>query len=446
MMLFRFRYLLFFTLLAFTLKPGLSDGQTGLVDPYSRYGIGDFNNQPGIQGFSMGNTGNALRNDSTTPFTINLKNPAACFYNRITTIDASVLYTNTGLSSQGQQQNASNTYFGYFAIAFPVGKIAGMDMGIVPMSTVGYDITTNSNLDSIGPTGNSTNIGTLTNEYSGAGGVNRVFLGLAISPIKNLSLGIHASYLFGNITNVQTITYPLNYSAYNGERLQNVEVHDFYFNYGLMYSIGKESGWHGTIGLTASLASNVSANYSLLTENYIVNPGLGIIYYDTLQDSNKAGKIRLPMTYGAGITIKKGDKWTFTFDYNVQNWSQFSLFGVQQTLSNSTQMGLGVEYVPHKNSEIPHTYLQRISYRFGLSSSQSYLDINNTPLHDYAVSFGLGIPVGANRVLDRVSTLNVGIQLGQLGTTTNNLVQQDYFKFQVALTFNDRWFKKRLYE
>ncbi len=122
MMLFRLRYFLFFTVLVFILDPGLSKGQSALIDPYSRYGIGDVNNQTGIQGFSMGNTGIALRGDSTSPFNINLKNPAACFYNRITTIEASVLYNNTQLTSQGLSQNTTNTYFGYFAIAMPVGK------------------------------------------------------------------------------------------------------------------------------------------------------------------------------------------------------------------------------------------------------------------------------------------------------------------------------------
>jgi hypothetical protein len=446
MILPRLRYLLFLTVLAFILEPSLSKGQGALVDPYSRYGIGELNNETGIQGFSMGNTGIALHGDSTSPFNINLKNPAACFYNRITTIEASVLYNNTELSSSGLTQNTSNTYFGYFAIALPLGKWGGLNLGIMPMSTVGYDINTTSNLDSISPTGNSTNIGTVNNEYSGAGGINRIFLGIAISPIKNLSLGVNASYLFGNITNAQTVTYPLNYAAYNGERVQNVSISDFYLDYGLMYTIGKESGWHATIGLTASLASNIRANYSLITENYIVNPGIGVTYYDTIQDSNKGGKIRLPLMLGGGLTLKKGDKWTFTAEYSMQKWSQFSFFGEQQNLFDSYQWGAGIEYVPHKNSEIPHTYFQRVSYRIGFSSSKSYLDINNTPISDNAISFGAAFPVGPNRVLERASALSIGFQFGQLGTTSNNLLQQDYFKMQVALTFNDRWFKKRLYE
>jgi hypothetical protein len=38
---------------------------------------------------------------------------------------------------------------------------------------------------------------------------------------------------------------------------------------------------------------------------------------------------------------------------------------------------------------------------------------------------------------------NLGVQIGKSGTTNGGLVEENYVKFHLALTFNDKWFKKR---
>jgi hypothetical protein len=419
-------------------------GQSSTLSPYSRYGIGDMDEDPGIQGFSMGNTGAALHGDSVTPYYINLKNPASVRYNRITTFEAGVLNNNISLSSGGTTNTANNTYFGYFAVAMPLGKYAGFGFGIQPMSSLGYDILTSSNIDS-----NGVNVGSVSNEYTGTGGINRVFANLAFSlPIpffRNLSFGINGSYLFGNLTNTQTVVYPLNYTAFDGIRTTNVNIRDAYFSYGLMYTLYLPKSWEIVLGGTIAPNANINASYNLLSTN-----SMNGIVYDTIQDSNVNGKLRLPVMYTGGITIKKGDIFTFTADYSIENWSQYSYFGQQQNLSNSTKMGFGFEYHPSKKKKdgtLPYT--RRIYYRAGFSYTQSYLDLYNTPLKEYAFTAGVGLPVGRWAwpwPIVRANVLNLGIQLGQFGTTSNNLLKEEYFKFMVGITFNDKWFIKRQYE
>jgi hypothetical protein len=144
--------------------------------------------------------------------------------------------------------------------------------------------------------------------------------------------------------------------------------------------------------------------------------------------------------------------WTFTFDYSVQNWSQYTYFGQpQSSLTNSSQMGLGVQFVPNKNGFNSHkqSYFSRAFYRFGIDYEQTYLDINNTPLKNYCLSLGIGLPIGPPYVpglFNQIGTLNLGIQVGQLGTTSDNLLREDYLKFMIAFTFNSLWFQKRLYQ
>jgi hypothetical protein len=436
-------YVKFSFYLLLSLLPSLSIAQSATISPYSRYGIGDVQPQTGAQGFAMGNTGTAMHGDSVTPFFINLKNPASYFYNRITTFEAGILNNNVTLSTVSDKHTDHNTYFGYFAIAFPVTKWASASLGLTPMSNVGYNISATSNIDSLAPNGQLYPIGAANTYYSGSGGINNIFLGLAISPDKNhrLSIGAHLSYLFGNITYSQILVYPSNYSSFNSESVQNAHIKGLYLNYGIMYTIGKETGWHATIGLTAGLASNIGATYNLLSVN-----NLGGLIYDTIQDSNVSGTIRLPLMIGGGFALKKGQQWTFTFDYSMQNWSQYTYFGQQQSLNDSKQYNFGLEYVPHKNSELPHSFFQKVHYRAGFSYNQTSLDLNNTAINDYCATLGFGLPVGRNDILFRASMLNIGLQVGQLGTTSNNLLQERYFKVLFSFTFDDRWFIKRQFQ
>jgi len=53
----------------------------------------------------------------------------------------------------------------------------------------------------------------------------------------------------------------------------------------------------------------------------------------------------------------------------------------------------------------------------------------------------LGLPF--SRAL---SSLNISAELGQLGTTENNLIKESYAKFTVHLLLHDRWFIKRKFD
>jgi len=436
------------TLFAFILMlPALCQAQSGTASPYSRYGIGDLQNQTGAQGFAMGQTGNALRNDTTTPFFINSKNPASYLYNRITTFEAGILDNNLSLTTMGQSHINSSASFAYFALAFPVTKWSGASLGITPLSSEGYSINSTTPIDSIAPNGTQVPVDNANVTYAGSGNITDIYLGYAVSPfykipvLGGLSIGAHLCYLFGNLTSSEVLQYPDNYPAFTTESIENTQVSSFYLNYGAMWTFGKPSGFNVTAGFTAALASNLNAIYSVLT----VNDYAGLVY-DTIENSNTAGKMRMPLMLGYGLTIRDGQKWTFTFDYNTQNWSQYTFLGQSQNLDNSKIMGFGAEYVPHKNFDAPHTYFKRVHYRIGASFTQTYLDVNNTPLNDYNVSLGVGFPIGPNRPLMRGSVLNIGLQAGQLGTTSNNLLQERYLKVLFSFTFDDRWFIKRQFE
>lgn len=406
----------------------------------------------------MGGTGIAYHNDASTPFLINLKNPASYAYNFIPVLDsagtgglkmaafeAGIVDNILNLASQGQTAKSNNAYLSYIALNIPINKHFGLGMGLSPVSSEGYNITTSGYVHNTAP-GQPDTV-PIYNQYQGSGGINKVYLGLAYAPIKNLSVGVNFSYLFGNITNEEDIYFPPNLSALNTQQIENVNIHSLDADFGMMYTITlkkykdrPDKNWYVTLGATIAPSVNFDASYNVFADaNY---PAGGASYViDTLKDSTSNGKIKIPLMYGFGITIKKGDKLTISIDRSDEKWSQYRYFGQPENLTDSYQWGFGIQYVPNK--DFPKTYFQRIQYRIGASYGQSNLDINNTPLINKYLSFGLGLPIGPTNPYAHPAMLNLALQVGMLGTTSNNLLQQNYIKLMAGFTFDDHWFDKR---
>jgi len=51
------------------------------------------------------------------------------------------------------------------------------------------------------------------------------------------------------------------------------------------------------------------------------------------------------------------------------------------------------------------------------------------------VTFGLGLPITGS-----LSNVNLGFEFGKKGTTSNSLVQENYFNINIGVSLNDKWF------
>ena len=68
------------------------------------------------------------------------------------------------------------------------------------------------------------------------------------------------------------------------------------------------------------------------------------------------------------------------------------------------------------------------------------VSINNTAIKDRSMTLGFGLPISGT-----FSSLNLGVEYGTRGTTNNGLIKEDYFSINLGLIFNDKWFRKTLY-
>jgi hypothetical protein len=476
--------------------------------PYSRYGVGDIGGKGFAQGFAMGGTYIALSSDTVPMFFINSGNPASYSSLRLTSAELGVNYTRNQLESSSEKKSLNSASLGYISLAFPFRRWWGSSIGLVPFSSVGYNVSDEKDFN---------NVGTVKYLYEGSGGINQVYFGNAIKPLyalprnymlgstyaalaskknadgtlkdckqfyhdnnvirkalnrrkllQSLSLGANASYLFGNMTNTSRSIFNPSFFAFNTRTGTTTRIDGLYFDYGLQmsYNIDSVASTNYTdttrtkinecrpvkyrvlndkvrilFGATFSAASRLNATIDSLSYSYF-NNSLGYeIVKDTIENSqNNRGKINIPMSFGFGIGIKKGYKWLIAADVSIQNWSDYSSFGQSQQLQNSLRTSLGAQWVP--SSKISAKYYERMHYRIGARYMQTALELKNTPLSEYAVSLGIGFPVGRSYILQNFSMVNIGVEAGRRGTTTNGLIRENFLKATIGFTINDRWFQK----
>jgi hypothetical protein len=232
------------------------------VSPYSRFGIGDFQQNGSIINSGMGGGGIGLRNDSTIPQYFNFANPASLTSNNFVVYEISLLSTTAQLQNATDKAIFNRTTLGNFSLAFPVTKWWGAGFGLVPYSAVGYNVSTSDSLEGIGP---------VTYKYEGSGGVNQVFLSNGFRPfagaprsfllsekyatlrqagdtsalkkqlrrknaLANISVGVQTSYLFGSLNNTRRDIFPDSMQTLNTKITKRTLFRDAYFNYGIQYT------------------------------------------------------------------------------------------------------------------------------------------------------------------------------------------------------------------
>ena len=174
----------------------------GSNSSYSRFGLGTLNEQS--QGFNRSMAGVAL--GLADGQIVNIQNPAS--YSRI---DSLTFIFDIGMSMQfgrfsqnGNTINARNTSLDYATAGFRLHKGLGMAIGFVPYSTIGYNFAT------VAPVGNNHITGqdiTTTTSYYGNGGLHQLMLGLGWNPVAHLSIGVNASYVWGNYSHSISQSY-----------------------------------------------------------------------------------------------------------------------------------------------------------------------------------------------------------------------------------------------
>ena len=367
------------------------------------------------------------------PCGINYSNPAS-----YTAFDTTSFVFETGvnsnivqLNSKSLSQKSSYTSLAYIMLGFPVAKWWGASVGLLPYSSVGYKISDEETI---------VNIGRQECLYEGSGGLNQFYLGNAFKINKNLSVGFNTAFLFGSLDKTNTVTFP-DSSNYLAVRLFNsTKINDFLFTYGLQYQKSLKNDVKLRFGLVYNASANFSARQDSLAYRFFLASNGQESNRDTIVNSDDTkGVVALPHGLGGGFTIGITDRWLAGMDYQSQNWEKFSAFGEKDSLKNSWTASVGAEFTP-KNTAVSG-YWKKVHYRLGARYNKTYLQLKNNQLEEIAVSFGFGLPLKRSK-----TSVNLGFELGQRGTTQDNLIKENFGRILFSLSVYERWFIKRRFE
>lgn len=395
--------------------------------PYSRYGIGEaaFGSNTLLRG--LGYASSAYK--STTA--INSDNPATYSSLKFTTYEAGLMGSTRNLKTGGNSYSTGSASLAYLNIGIPLGKNAGMALGLRPQSKVFYH-----NVDSNSIPG----IGKVAEEYLGEGGLNFAYLGLS-GKYNGFSLGVNAGYMFGTIQNTARIVNIDTTRALSSDFSQYTKIGGIYWKAGAQYERALSKKMFMRLGATASISQSLNADRENLTTAIRYS---GTRATDTSYVSaNIAGKVVLPLSYSFGAQIG-GEKWSVVADYSLTAWNQFRNYGMTDSLvDNASRISAGVEYTPNAGSV--YKYLSRVTYRAGFYYGTDHVKLRNTEIRYYAVTAGASLPF--RRTPDRV---HLAAEYGKRGTVSNGLVEEGFFKFTLGISLNasgnDGWFKKRRYD
>lgn len=402
----------------------LSWAQDNTASPYSYYGLGEVKFRGTQDARAMG--GLSVVADSLQ---LNLLNPASFSRLKLTTFAVGGTSTFSEFNTASESEKAQRTSLDYIAVGFPVGKF-GFSFGLMPYSAVGYKIE-----NTVTQSSDNTERNYLK---TGDGNINRAFISSSYAINKNLSFGLEFGYNFGEINNqfVESIYSPIVLQLRSREK-NNSEISGISFNAGFLYNKKITSKLDLFTSLTYSPEANLNSQNgrNLATIIYNINGTELVSDNEDIEVADTTLKIPSKFSFGAGIGESK--KWLIGTELTFVNNSQMTnRFGSLANVSfeNSTKFAIGGYYIPKYDSF--SSYFSRIVYRAGFRHENTGLVINNESIKDYAMTLGFGFPIG-------VSKINLGLEYGKRGTTTNGLIEENYFNLNIGLSLSDLWFKKR---
>ena len=404
--------------------------------PYSVFGIGDLAKSGSAYNASMGGIGIGDRNIRY----INYLNPAAVtarqqksFMMDFGVREDNVYYAARPAGAEKNLHSADNIFnMDHIVLSFPLWKSSAFKFGITPYSNTGYKFSSRESRDEL-----IAEMGDIEYYQLGQGGISKAFLGAGATFFKRLSVGVDGEYLFGNVTRYTAASFNTSTTYRSINSGWNYSLHGLGAKFGMQYEqpVGKKVV--ATVGATYSLGCKVNGEVNRFAYGTLSST-------DTIVNNttNIDGYV-IPSEIGAGFTVRaKDESWLFGFDFTDQDWSKGVVDDAPGTGFAAARMQAfrgGFEFTPNRY-DMRYWY-KHVTYRAGAYHEKSYYSFNGHQVSATGLTFGISFPV-----FRYFNSVNLGVDIGQRGSLTDNLVRERYFKFNVSFALHDIWFLKPLYE
>ncbi len=392
--------------------------QDGSPSPYSYFGLGDTSFKGTTEYISMGGI-----SSYTDSLHYNINNPASLSRLKYITLSIGMSNRFINMEDVNEKVKVSSHNISYFALGIPIGKKAGLGFGILPETSSSFKIYKEE------PTGIYT--------FEGFGGISRLFIAGAYNINKNISVGLEFQHHFGYLRQ-ENIWIPESSSTYTrDDNNEDLSASTLKFSGLFTYPLKKKK--YLSANIDYQIGKDMDAHYTGTLRLIRVNPTGQELVVSKIDKEERTGKVDLPSVLSTGFGIGEKNKW-----YAGAGLTYVALKGFKNEFMDPSYVQyndaytyhIGGMYQPEYNSIT--SYWKKISYRAGAYYKQTGMNIYGEDINDFGITFGLGIPS-----LKALSNLNLGIELGTRGTTTNNLVKENYFNLHVSFSLNDIWFIKR---
>lgn len=384
--------------------------------PYSIIGIGDLEQSYLDRTSGMGHAGVALSGGRT----MYMANPASLsmldehFFNfEITARYRGVSYTGQPIDLVNNNQSA-DIQFKRIAMAIKVRPKWAIGFGLTPFSTANYSFYSNKVIQGTQQT--------FPAYYTGTGSTNLFYITNSYKFSDHFSVGLQASYLFGQLGQTETISGTGLDS--NLVTTKNTYLNNPYLKLGVQYrtKIGKK--WKVALGASGSMQTKLNSLTSLNvtdgTTTLIDNPQYNI------------GTFTLPDMYTAGIALTYKDDYTFAADYTYQDWRKLNYSGLSYNLVNSNRVNVGFEY--SKKAKFRDITAEKSFFQAGFFYGKSYVNIAGQQIDNIGGTLGTGF-----NALRSTLSVQVNLEGGVRGTTINGLVKENYLQVTFILGFREFW-------
>lgn len=418
-------------ILLFITSTSLVAQNTRVNSSYTRYGLGDISFGNYNKNFAMGSIGAAYNN----PHVINYLNPAsyAAFDSLSFLFDASLYMNQTEISTSTANFKTQYSSLGSITAGFPINKWCKVSFGLLPYSSVGYNMQSGKFKTTIDTIYND-----MQNKFEGNGGYNLLYLGSGFKVFKNLYIGANVNYVYGSLNRINSRISNDTAYAYNVLKNYDARAKDIFVTLGIQYMHKLSSNNQLIFGLSYTPKRSLNADVENTT--YLFR-GSNFSYSDikdTVIENNSNGKITFPSTIIGGVAFKHSNKIWTGIDFKMQKASEISIFEVKDSLKDAIQVAWGLEYVPKATSK---NYFQKINYRVGARFNQTPYNLYETQVNEYGISFGLGLPLRKNK-----STINLGFEFGERGKVEKGITKEKFYRIMLNISMHERWFVKSKYD
>jgi len=397
---------------------------------YSALGIGEFNYSGLTQNQGMGGMGISYG----TGWSANNVNPAITTKNTIFNFQAALNYKRINVDNGTETSKVDGGGLSYIALSFPikVGKLTS-GMGLGQITSVNYRLRVESEVANSDLKAN--------NFLRGDGGISEAYLNFGYLLAKNLSIGVHGSYLFGSTIRSNTLIVSDEEGAAvgnNSEYYERLTVSDVGFKLGAHYQLKVSEKGNLHLGAIYQKLGDVSGTgFAKLAE---IGQASDPDSEGDLIANDEKGSIYIPNRYGFGVTYEKMNKFAVALEGQFQDFAKYqNFFGEELDLMEAKKVGLGFQFVPDYLSF--DNLLMRATYRVGVEWMQTPYYLNQTNIDDIGLTLGASIPV------NQLSLINMAFKAGRRGTLDNGLIKENYVSFTLGFSLNDNsWFYKRVFE